>query len=166
VATALTTSRLALRPLAEIDVDAVFAVHSNPATMASQPWRMMAARREAEERVAWELGNEQDTGFGMYLVHERQTGALVGVCGVMRHGEGLEIGWTVLKEFQGLGYATEAAGALVRVLVRAGWHELVATVRPTNGASRRVAEKLGLSLDDVAIDKYGELLVYKRVFPG
>ncbi|MGH8994609.1 MAG: GNAT family N-acetyltransferase [Acidimicrobiales bacterium] len=159
---ALTTDRLEVRPLTAADVEAVFTVHSDAATMADVRWQTMTERREAEERVVSELANERDTGFGMYVLHERQSGALVGLCGAARDGNGLEVGWTVLKRFQSLGYATEAASALIGDIETAGWPEVVAKIRPSNLASRRVAEKLQFDLDAAVTDEYGELLIFKR----
>ena len=157
----LITPRLEVRPVTEEDVDAVFALHSDPVTLADLPWRIMKTRQEAEDRIAWELANERDTGFGMYLIYERASTALVGVCGAMRHGDGLEIGWITLKAFQGRGYATEAASALAHEVQAARW-PLFATIRPFNTVSQRVAEKLGFVVTETVTDEYGELLVYRR----
>jgi RimJ/RimL family protein N-acetyltransferase len=57
----------------------------------------------------------------------------------------LEVGYHVLPEFQGLGYATEAAAAS-RDFARAvlGARRLIAIIHPDNKPSQRVAEKIGL----------------------
>jgi len=162
MADVLMTPRLEVRPLTAADVDAVFAVHSDPETMAEVSWRIMTSRTQAEDRVAWELANEADTGFGIFLIHQGDTDVLVGVCGAMRRGDGLEVGWTVTKSFQGRGCATEAASALVAAIEATSWPELFATIRPTNRASQRVAEKLGFALDAKVTDDHGDLLIYRR----
>jgi RimJ/RimL family protein N-acetyltransferase len=54
-----------------------------------------------------------------------------------------EIGWTLARDHQRLGYATEAASALMRHAFGAlGCHRVIATCQPENPASWRVAEKL------------------------
>jgi ribosomal-protein-alanine N-acetyltransferase len=54
-----------------------------------------------------------------------------------------EIGWALARDRQGLGYATEAASALLGYAFGAlGGHRVIATCQPENPASWRVAEKL------------------------
>lgn len=54
-----------------------------------------------------------------------------------------EVGWALAREHQGLGYATEAARALLGHAFGAlGCHRVIATCQPENPASWRVAEKL------------------------
>jgi RimJ/RimL family protein N-acetyltransferase len=57
----------------------------------------------------------------------------------------LEVGYHVLPGYQGLGYATEAAGAsrdFARTVL--GAQRLIAIIHPDNEPSQRVAEKIGL----------------------
>jgi ribosomal-protein-alanine N-acetyltransferase len=55
-----------------------------------------------------------------------------------------EIGYSVLRAYQGLGYATEAATALVQTAFQEpGVRRVVAETLPTLGASMRVLEKCG-----------------------
>ncbi len=54
-----------------------------------------------------------------------------------------EIGWALARDYQSLGYATEAASALLSYAFGAlGCHRVIATCQPENRASWRVAEKL------------------------
>jgi RimJ/RimL family protein N-acetyltransferase len=54
-----------------------------------------------------------------------------------------EVGWALARDRQGLGYATEAASALLSYAFGAlGCHRVIATCQPQNPASWRVAEKL------------------------
>ena len=55
-----------------------------------------------------------------------------------------EIGYGIVDEFQGRGYATEAVGALVDwALSRPGVVRVEAETEPDNAASKRVLEKCG-----------------------
>jgi len=84
-------------------------------------------------------------------------GAVVGRCGF--HGPPwavgrAEIGYTVLPEFRGQGFATEAAAALVAWAWEQGEQTVFATVAPANLASLAVARKLGFvetgsQIDDI-----------------
>jgi RimJ/RimL family protein N-acetyltransferase len=54
-----------------------------------------------------------------------------------------EVGWALAREHQGLGYATEAASALLGFAFGAlRCHRVIATCQPENPASWHVAEKL------------------------
>jgi [ribosomal protein S5]-alanine N-acetyltransferase len=56
-----------------------------------------------------------------------------------------EIGWVFGRAYQGRGYATEAAQALLAWAFEAlGCHRVIATCQPQNRASWRVMEKLGM----------------------
>jgi RimJ/RimL family protein N-acetyltransferase len=58
----------------------------------------------------------------------------------------LEIGWRLVPEHNGKGYATEAAKAIVDYAVeRVGASYLVAVADPENIASQRVMKRLGMS---------------------
>ncbi len=60
----------------------------------------------------------------------------------------VEVAWRLFPEFQGRGYATEAARACVAFgFQRAGLKEIVAFCTPDNQASRHVMEKLGMTRD-------------------
>ena len=55
-----------------------------------------------------------------------------------------EVAWVVGVPWQGQGYATEAAKALVAWLGHRGAHEIVAHIHPGHAASARVAARAGL----------------------
>lgn len=70
-----------------------------------------------------------------------------------------DIAWTVGTPWQGRGYATEAARALVDWLDSTGVKTVSANIHPRNLASARVAERAGLAPTDDVID--GEV-VWRR----
>ena len=57
-----------------------------------------------------------------------------------------EFGWILDKDYQGNGYATEAARELTRFAKSLGANKLIAHCDTRNVASRRVMEKLGMTL--------------------
>ena len=63
-----------------------------------------------------------------------------------RHdGRQAEIGWVLAPDMQGMGYATEAAEALVRVAFdELGVHRVWAQLDGENDASARICERLGM----------------------
>jgi [ribosomal protein S5]-alanine N-acetyltransferase len=87
-------------------------------------------------------------GWGIWLMLGLAEGALVGDIGFKGRPDALrtaEIGYSVLPAFQGHGYATEAARALIAWgFAQPGVRRIVANCRFDNAASRRVLEKAGL----------------------
>lgn len=76
-------------------------------------------------------------------------GDLVGHVGLRlthpRHDAVASIGWVFTPRVAGLGYATEAAGALIDAAFAAGLHRIEAHVDPRNAPSARLCERLGMT---------------------
>jgi len=96
------------------------------------------------------LAHYERHGFGLWRVSERETGAVVGMCGLIRRDafEDADVGYALLPEFTGRGYATEAVRAAVRYARdRVGLDRLIAIVSVGNARSIRVLEKLGFTFE-------------------
>jgi RimJ/RimL family protein N-acetyltransferase len=111
-------------------------------------------RDEAETAAYLErnLAHWTDRGFGIWILRERQSGAVVGRAG-LRHLEvegidEVELGYALFPEYWGRGLATEIAHACV-TLGREQLHlpSIVAIALPSNQASQRVMAKVGLAYE-------------------
>ena len=96
------------------------------------------------------LSHYDRNGFGLWRVSERETGGPVGMCGVIRRDtlEDVDLGYALLPEFSGRGYAQEAARAVVayaRDILGLG--RLVAVVSAGNSRSIRLLERLGFMFE-------------------
>lgn len=104
---------------------------------------------EIAEMLADDLRHWRDAGFGPWVVVEPEGGTVVGRVGLHRTSVGgelvTELAWTVHPKWQGRGLATATALEGLRLARSVGLPELVALVLPANTASRRVAEKVGMS---------------------
>jgi ribosomal-protein-alanine N-acetyltransferase len=95
----------------------------------------------------------RDHGFGQWVVLLRSSGEFVGQCGLTAQEEEegekeIEIGYLLLRKFWGRGFATEAAIAARDYGFHTfGYERLVSLIDTGNRASRRVAEKVGLTLE-------------------
>ena len=146
----LETERMVLRKMEMADVDDLMGIFSDPEAMRYYPGTK--SRREAEEWVRWTLGSYRDHGFGQWVVLLRSSGEFVGQCGLTaQEVEGekeIEIGYLLLRKFWGRGFATEAAiTARDYGFHTFGYERLVSLIDTGNRASRRVAEKVGLTLE-------------------
>jgi RimJ/RimL family protein N-acetyltransferase len=145
----LETERLALRKMDISDVDDLMGIFSDPVAMRYYPGTK--SREEAEEWVRWTLGSYRDHGFGQWVAVLKRSGEFAGQCGLtVQKVEGrqeVEIGYLFLRRFWGRGLATEAARAARDHGFARGYRRLVSLIDPKNLASRRVAEKSGLTLE-------------------
>jgi ribosomal-protein-alanine N-acetyltransferase len=164
----LETARLLLRPLGPEDAPALAAVLGDAETMRwyPRPYSGDEVRVWIERQVA-----RYPEGSGLLGLVEKETGRLIGDCGaVWQEVEGrteLEIGYHVHRERWGRGFATEAAkAAMDHAFGRFEVERVVSMIRPENAASRRVAEKNGLTVDRVVFWRGYEHCVYQRVKGG
>jgi len=89
-------------------------------------------------------------GFGLYRRRLKATGAVIGICGLVRR-DGLadvDLGFALLPEFCAQGLATEAAAAtLAYARDQIGLQRVVAIVTAENAGSIRVLEKIGMRFE-------------------
>ncbi|WOK35371.1 GNAT family N-acetyltransferase [Sphingomonas sp. C3-2] len=140
----LVTEHLILRPPAAEDLDGWAAFHADPEAMRflggvvsrAASWRMLCTMAGA-----WHI-----RGFSMFSLIERSSGRWVGRVGPWQPEgwPGTEVGWGVLPEFSGRGYAREAAIASIDFAVEMlHWDEVIHCIDPANSASIKLAERLG-----------------------
>lgn len=155
------TARLLLRPLTDEDLESVFRILGDPVTTAGVSFGL-ATREQAQQYLARRRSQEQDLGFSMWAMQSAEANDLIGLCGFSPHdGDEIELGYVVRASEWNQGYATEAASAAVTAALEAGFR-IYATIRSTNDASLRVADKLGLRPDGQILDERGTLLVFRR----
>ena len=147
----LRTDRLRLDPVTRRDADELRDLHADPELFR----HTRRPRHVGTGLEAWLQAQERrtsPTGTALWLtwlVRPAAGGAAVGqaqatvVAG--EAGPQAELSWLLARAAQGQGYATEAARAVAGWLSeQLGVSRLHAHVAPTNPASERVAERLGL----------------------
>ena len=144
----LETERLVLREYSPDDFDALYAVLGDAENMCHYPYTF------DEERVrGWIARNRercQQYGFGLWAVCLKDTGEMIGDCGLtlqMIDGELLpEIGYHIRRDMQHKGYAKEAAAAVRDWAFRnTSYPALYSYCKYTNEASYRTAESIGMT---------------------
>ena len=148
--TILETQRLILRPFAAGDLEALYRILSDPITM--HFWPTPFSREQAEGWLNRHLSSYRDLGFGRLAVMLKESGELIGVCGIRRADiDGKvenDLGYIIFHPFWQRGYATEAAAACLRYgLETLQLQRVCANMAVDHQASRRVAEKIGMTLE-------------------
>jgi RimJ/RimL family protein N-acetyltransferase len=169
----LETERLVLRKPRLEDADAW-----SVATDDAEVMRFIGGSNgAASQSIQLFLERWDANGFGQYAIERREDGAFLGRLGLLvwdtrgwrrstvpEAGEAaeVELGWALLREHWGHGYATEAAAAVRD----AAWADLelprlVSLIHPDNTRSTRVAERLGALFErEVESDDVGRLHVW------
>lgn len=144
------TERLVLRPLGTADLQTVHAYASDAETTAYMlrlPNRTLQQTRQflACSEQEWQRQNPRFYEFAITLAG-RQIGA---VSLYLEEGEPAgELGWILQKRHWRQGFATEAALAVREFARGLGLSRLTAHCDARNTASRRVMEKIGMTLED------------------
>ena len=89
-------------------------------------------------------------GFGPYVVQRKTDHVPIGMCGLFKREflEDVDIGYALLPEYRGAGYALEAAQGVVRYAsLVLGIKRLVAITAKENERSARLLDKLGLHFE-------------------
>ena len=116
--------------------------------------------------INWNLENYKTYGFGLFAVILKETGKMIGDCGVtmqvINHKIRPEIGYHFRLDCHNKGYATEAAIAVKKYIFNnTTFKELYTYTTKENLPSRRVAEKNGMTLVEEYEDENESLVVYK-----
>ena len=163
MAEVLRTERLILRHATTADQGFMFELVNDPAFIRNIGDRGV---RNLEDAHAYLLKGPVASycahGFGLYRIQVKQGGESVGLCGLVKRAtlDDVDLGYALLPEFCGKGYAMEAAAAvLANARSTLGLQRIVAITDPLNQDSIRLLEKLDfrfekmvqLSSDDIAL---------------
>jgi RimJ/RimL family protein N-acetyltransferase len=162
------SARLRLREFRDDDLDALAAMVGDAQQMTFYP--QPRTRTEAAAWIRRNQGFYASHGFGSWLIELLPDTRFGGYCGI-RPAEvddiaEIEIGWHVHKDVWNRGIATEAARLACREGARRGIARVVALVHPAHGASRRVAQRLGMRAERTTVleDDYPAIL-YAAALP-
>ncbi|MCR9141540.1 MAG: GNAT family N-acetyltransferase [bacterium] len=158
------TDRLLLREWRDTDRDGFARMNADPEVMRYFPAPLN--REQSDALFDRAVAHFARHGFGMWAVALRSQssatdtddesahspGAVIGFTGLnladfeAKFTPAMEIGWRLAREFQGRGYATEAARAVLSfAFEKLELPEIVSFTAVENTASRRVMEKIGMT---------------------
>ncbi len=154
----LETKRLYLREMRPSDYDALCRILCDEETMRAA----YDGAFTGEEARGWldrQMARYRQLGFGLWAVVRKDTGEMIGQCGLTwqpwRDRQVLEIGYLFQRAHWGRGYATEAARACKRYAFTAlDADEVHSLIRDTHVASQRVAERNGMRIADRCVKRF------------
>ena len=156
----LETPRLVLRSFRDDDLPVFVAYRSDPEVARFQAWDAPFPEERAREflkdmrHIIPGLPGE----WYQVAIERKEDGALLGDCAfsvLAEDNHQAEIGFTLARQYQGKGYATEAVGRLLEYLFDdLGLHRVRAVCDVENQPSARLMERLGMRREGCMLEAY------------
>ena len=142
------TERLIIREFQVLDIEALAQIFAKPEVMQFSPTGVLSTKQTAVKIQSF-LDSYQKKGYGKWAVIHRESGRLIGYCGIaVEEIEGKpenELGYRLDSDFWGQGLATEAAKASLEYgFDKLKFDYVLGIVEPENHGSIRVLEKVGM----------------------
>lgn len=149
--TVIETDRLLLRELVTEDAPFILRLLNEPSWLRHIGDKQVHSLEDAERYINdGPRTSYYENGFGLYLVTIRTNEIPVGVCGLLKRKtlEHPDIGFALLPEYWGQGYAFEAArGVMNHVTVQMRMPRVAGITKADNSASIKLLQRLGMRLE-------------------
>ncbi len=143
----LETPRLTLREAVSSDAAFCLALLNDRSWLENIGDRGVRTAADAERYISDSLRPPyQALGFGLYVVQLKSGARPIGLCGLLKRDflSAPDLGFALLPDFVGSGYAAEAARAVLsHAQGKLGSEQLYAIVQARNHRSIRLLERLG-----------------------
>jgi [ribosomal protein S5]-alanine N-acetyltransferase len=147
------TERLILRPTSAEDAPFLVSLFNSPKWIQNIGARNVHSAEEAAAYIEQKmLPQREKLGYSTFTIIRQEDQEKVGLCGLYdREGlEGIDLGFALLPEHEGKGYAFEAANELKRAGVEEfGISQIRAITTKDNLATLKLLEKLGLKFSGI-----------------
>lgn len=145
------TDRLIIREFSLDDTDFIITLLNSPGWLRFIGDRQVHTKADAEFYLLHgPLKSYAEKGFGLYLMQRKEDMVPVGMCGILKRDTlpDVDIGFALLPEFEGQGYAFEAAQVVLEdAKNRLGFARILAITATDNDASGKLLLKLGFSFE-------------------
>ena len=144
----LETERMYLREMSPEDFKAICLIMQDEQTM--QAYNGAFADCDIRTWIERQLQRYDTYGYGLWAAIRKDSGELIGQCGLTRQywleRQVIEVGYLFRRDHWHKGYATEAAKACKTYASgQLEANRLCAIIRDTNTASQRVAQRIGMT---------------------
>ena len=159
----LETSRLRVQPCRIEDIERTHALWTDEHVRRFLFDDRQISNAEARCFIETSLENFERRGYGLWLILARDTNQLVGFAGLLRsEEEAPNLIYGIHPDFGGKGYATEAAGRVLRYALKSlALSRVKADVDEPNVESVRVLEKLNMKRVNRAVEEGRPLLYFE-----
>lgn len=159
------TERLIIREFQVSDIEALAQILAKPEVMQFSPSGILSYKQTAVKVQSF-LDSYQKQGYGKWAVIYRESGRLIGYCGIaVEEIEGKlenELGYRIDSEFWGQGLATEAAKACLKYgFDKFNFDYVLGIVEPENQTSIKVLEKIGMEFVKESTWREKVVCIYK-----
>ena len=156
------SERLIIIPTLEQDAELIYQLMNSPKFIKYVGDRQLYSLEDAQKYIQDKmLPQLHSLGYSNYSLINKKNGAKIGICGLYdREGlDGIDIGFGILPEYEGLGYAFESSSRIIK----AGFEELEiqdikAITNKENISSQRLLFKLKGTI--MLPNENDELLLY------
>ncbi len=153
----LETDRLIFRHIAAEDYAAICPILQDIEVMYA--WEHAFSDKEVTDWINENIMRYERDGYSYWAVIEKASGKLIGVSGLLaEQADGEQfvgVGYIYNKAYWHKGYAFEGAAGCMRYAFEVlGLNEVTASIRPNNYPSRKVAEKLGMTVKKEYVKHY------------
>jgi RimJ/RimL family protein N-acetyltransferase len=164
----LETKRLILREIDIEDAAAMFALNNDPDVVRYTDERAFESLAAAAEFVSDYIRKNGGTGFGRWMIVQKDTQQILGWCGLKLHRDTNEVdlSYRLFKKYWGQGIASEAASACLRYgFENLNLNRIYAEARQENEASIQVMRKCGMQFLRKGYGCSGATVVYEKYKP-
>lgn len=151
------TERLILREMTQADYGDLCAILQDEQVMYA--YEGAFSDEEVQNWLDKQLTRYRQDGVGLYAVLLKDSGAMIGQCGLTiqdtPNGKMLEVGYLLQRAHWHRGYATEAAQACKEYAFHTlGAQEVCSIIRNGNIPSQNVAKRNGMSVTGTFVKRY------------
>lgn len=162
----LSTERLILREINLNDTSFIFELMNSKGWLEFIGDRGIHTQEDAKDYIVNSyLKSYQDNGYGSYLLVTKNDQTILGICGLFNRAqlEDVDIGFALLPEHFGKGYAFEAASAILKYAVNdLQISKIKAITTFENKSSQKLLEKIGLHFEKPILFDTEELMLYSN----
>lgn len=145
--TILETERLYLREFRLSDVERMSKIHLEEDTMRYIGKGGIRNTDQTKRGIEYFIKNQKENGFTIWALIEKESGILIGHCGLeyLQDRSDIELCYLLSKDYWGKGYATEISKATLKYgFEKLNLKRIVAMTYPENLPSINVIKKTGM----------------------
>ena len=163
---AFETARLQIKALSEEDFDKIYQVQTDPEVMRYIGSGLPRSKEQIQELFEKMVVHQETYGYSLCPVYERETGLFIGCAGLIHLAfddtqPEIEVGYWLLPQFWGKGYATETTKACVQwAFAHLSVNCVVGITQLDHIRSQRVLEKAGLQSEGRSTYRGHEVLKF------